>query len=281
VNLVDGALRWTEANAKPFRDFGDAAGLVTTVKAYGELLFVLRALLPLLPQHRERLTALAVDALGAYDCFAWEDFCSVEPAGVLAVIAAHLLATAVGHHAVPSVARLERLRRIRHFSSADASAYRRLEYRYMLGLIGLRHEGAPIVHTHGNAAYMTDHESYALTHVVFYESDMGTRTLPEERRTALARQVRRCLGAALPDDNLDLLAELVASRRFLRVPADGLDENVLERLVAAQRPDGAVPAHTHPYDLESTRSTVPGRRAFERLYHSTLVTMLAGAAARC
>ncbi|GAA3137967.1 hypothetical protein GCM10010466_31130 [Planomonospora alba] len=133
---------------------------------------------------------------------------------------------------------------------------------------------------------LTESETYALTHVLFYMTDFGRhRRLPGGTAEAarLRETVQVLLGVHLSRGSLDLLAELLLCATALD---DGHGTGPTARqgwnaLARAQRPDGAVPSPVHRPEVMSGLS---GEKAaaylFGTCYHTTTVAVLAAAVRR-
>ncbi|MFC8872566.1 DUF6895 family protein [Streptomyces sp. NPDC057148] len=132
---------------------------------------------------------------------------------------------------------------------------------------------------------LTESETYALTHAVFYATDFGRHRLDlgTGPRTRLRETVRVLLGVHLARGSLDLLAELLLCTRAL---AEGPEISPAERagwhlLARAVRPDGAVPSPVH---RPETLATLTGDKAaaylFGTCYHTTTAAALAAATLR-
>ncbi|MGW4382959.1 DUF6895 family protein [Kitasatospora sp. NPDC004531] len=162
-----------------------------------------------------------------------------------------------------------------------------MELRYVLDLGGLRHRlpgyaelyaadvlGAPV-----NPARVSEFEAYAVTHVVFYLSDMATRpvhTLTAGQRADAAEVVEQLLALFLAAGHCDLVAELLLCRRALGMPPSPLADHARARLLARQLPDGSFPG---PHHLPAAARALPPDQyadyAFQRCYHTTLVAAMA------
>jgi len=85
---------------------------------------------------------------------------------------------------------------------------------------------------------------YACTHVVFTASDYYTRYLDAAAFAPEAACFDRALDEAaaaadLDEDTVDLLSEVLVSRKLLRIPPDARTEAFRRRLVALQTDDGS------------------------------------------
>ncbi|MFC7987235.1 DUF6895 family protein [Streptomyces sp. NPDC057336] len=132
---------------------------------------------------------------------------------------------------------------------------------------------------------LTESETYALTHAVFYATDFGRHRLDlgTRRRTRLRETVRVLLGVHLARGSLDLLAELLLCTRAL---AEGPKTSPAERagwhlLARAARPDGAVPSPVHrPEALATLTGDKAAAYLFGTCYHTTTAAALAAATLR-
>ena len=141
---------------------------------------------------------------------------------------------------------------------------------------------------------LTDSETYALTHVLFYATDFGRRGLPCRGGavTPVREAVRVLTGVHLARGSLDLLAELLLCDTVLgegtaqAPPGPRHGSGTLRRagwnaLAAAQRPDGAVPGPVHrPGILAGLAGDKATAYLFGTCYHTTLASALAAAVQR-
>lgn len=170
--------------------------------------------------------------------------------------------------------------------SADRPTLTRMELRYALDLgnvactlptLGELYPGS-IVATRDTPLFLGDDEAYAVTHVLLYLSDFGSRpiTLDAAERERVRELVLVMLACYLARGNLDLAGELLLCAEALGAHGRDLVEHGWQSLAAARRPDGAVPSPL--YDAE-TASTVDGDRAdaytFGTCFHTTMVTAMA------
>ncbi|MFF4605297.1 DUF6895 family protein [Streptomyces sp. NPDC001339] len=133
---------------------------------------------------------------------------------------------------------------------------------------------------------LTESETYALTHALFYVTDFGhhRRLLGGcEEMAQLRESVRGLIGVHLARGNLDLLAELLLCEVALD---DGCGSGPLayagwNALASAQRPDGAVPSPVHrPEVLHSLAGDKAAAYLFGTCHHTTMAAALAAAVRR-
>ncbi|GAA3492359.1 DUF6895 family protein [Streptomyces cremeus] len=164
--------------------------------------------------------------------------------------------------------------------------------------------GLPEAHTllqqsiaalHPDVLHLTESETYALTHVVFYATDFGRNPLMLDDAAAnahLRATVRTLLGVHLSRASLDLLAELLLCTSAL-APAPKTPETpaapspsetpdaataAWHALAAASRPDGAVPGPVHrPEVMAGLSGDKAAAYLFGTCYHTTTVAALAAA----
>lgn len=128
---------------------------------------------------------------------------------------------------------------------------------------------------------LSESETYALTHVVFYATDFGHHGLAlggDEAAARLREAVRVLLGVHLARGSLDLLAELLLCTAALdeghgTTPLTHAGWNVL---AGAARPDGAVPSPVHrPEVLAGLSGDKAAAYLFGTCYHTTTAAVLA------
>ncbi|MFI7408973.1 DUF6895 family protein [Streptomyces sp. NPDC049627] len=133
---------------------------------------------------------------------------------------------------------------------------------------------------------LSESETYALTHVVFYATDFGHHSLTLGGHGTAARlreAVRVLLGVHLARGSLDLLAELLLCTAALdeghgTTPLTHAGWNVL---AGAARPDGALPSPVHrPEALAGLSGDKAAAYLFGTCYHTTTAAVLAAAVRR-
>ena len=139
---------------------------------------------------------------------------------------------------------------------------------------------------HPDVLQLTESETYALTHVLFYVTDFGLhrRLLGgREEQARLRETVRILLGVHLARGSLDLLAELLLCDTALddgrgTAPVASAGWNAL---ASAQRPDGAVPSPVHrPEVVTGLADEKAAAYVFGTCYHTTQAAALAAAVRR-
>ncbi|MFF4694210.1 DUF6895 family protein [Streptomyces chattanoogensis] len=128
--------------------------------------------------------------------------------------------------------------------------------------------------------HLTESETYALTHALFYATDFGARPLttgPGEP-DHLLETVRVLLAVHLSRGSLDLTAELLLCATALGGTADPVVREGWAALARARRPDGAVPSPVHRPDvLAGLTGDKAAAYLFGSCYHTTLAAGLAAA----
>lgn len=157
--------------------------------------------------------------------------------------------------------------------SVNPATYRALELNYLLGLNGFSNSALPmnlpaLLHLteSSNPAALSQHECYAFTHSIFYLTDFGRRRiefLTHSQQNSLSSKLNELLRLALDRRNDDLVGEVILCHRCLNTPNNELTSHAIALLAGAQRDDGALGEN----DNESS---------FLRLYHPTLVAVMAG-----
>ncbi len=125
-----------------------------------------------------------------------------------------------------------------------------------------------ILGTPPNPILLSEHDLYALTHVIMFLCDFGMRSagvMPREHLDAIAALLSALSVVAAQDHHWDLLAEFLLCWSCLELQETGLIHKAWNALVRAQLADGAVPG-------PEAKGDVP---VFAHLYHTTLVCALA------
>ncbi|MFJ9847966.1 DUF6895 family protein [Streptomyces sp. NPDC101150] len=128
--------------------------------------------------------------------------------------------------------------------------------------------------------HLTESETYALTHALFYVTDFGGRDLPgrPEEAARLRETVRVLLAVHLARGSLDLVAELLLCTQALGISAAPLVRYGWSVLARARRPDGALPSPVHrPEVLATLTGDKAAAYLFGTCYHTTLAAGLAAA----
>jgi hypothetical protein len=118
---------------------------------------------------------------------------------------------------------------------------------------------------------------YAVTHTVGYLTDFGARVLlddPTLHRRA-EEIVARLLERAFEWEHYDLVAELLATLRWLGSTRDDLQSVAWQRLAAQQLPSGAVVSFPAGPEFLAELGASDAGSIFALVYHPTLVTALA------
>lgn len=168
---------------------------------------------------------------------------------------------------------------------AEISAWHKLDLKYYLNLIGLRHEFASDETLLGESTltrlpaltHATTNDLYALTHIIFYFSDFGAKDI----RSFLGQHfgsVREYSGLALSMcvamQDWDLTAELLLSRICLGVQDDPLDREAARALCQYRQPAGFIPGRAWMHaTLVSEELPEHAEQKFFDVYHPTLLTL--------
>ncbi|MGW4561579.1 DUF6895 family protein [Streptomyces sp. NPDC004561] len=131
---------------------------------------------------------------------------------------------------------------------------------------------------------LTESETYAFTHVLFYTTDFGHHLDllgGGGSETRLRETVRVLLGSHLARGSLDLLAELLLCETALGggYGPGSLTNQAWNVLARAQRPDGALPSPVHrPEVLAGLDGDKATAYLFGTCYHTTQAAALAAVA---
>ncbi|MFJ4825639.1 DUF6895 family protein [Streptomyces bacillaris] len=137
-----------------------------------------------------------------------------------------------------------------------------------------------------DALQLTESETYALTHVVFYATDFGRNPMEfgSDGATAqLSETTRVLLGVSLARRNLDLLAELLLCESALATGPRTTPMTTVgwSTLAGSIRPDGALPSPVHRPDvLAGLTGDKAAAYLFGTCYHTTTVAALAATVRR-
>jgi len=276
ARVGEGCWSWLESNRAAFEPFREDDPLRSKrLLAYGELTGILGNCL----RRGARtgalasLTAFVRAGDGGYD---WEAQAIRSPAFVVA------LAVRARFHAAGSLAdgmpppALARHVALRTLDALELAPYRAFELEHLLAACGLgagrqsRYERRlrdALATLEKPPSSFTNHDRYALTHLVFALCDDGTRAAETvASRRALARLrwlVAVCGRMALLEGDLDVLAELVSCVRYLGLDEPWLVEAAFALAAASQDADGSLPTFAEPLPGEDGR--------FFGRYHATLL----------
>lgn len=167
-------------------------------------------------------------------------------------------------------------------------ALARLELRHVLDLGGFAHRLPPAGRLFAatpaarplDPLHLSSADGYGVTHAVFYAADLGRSPAAIGPRAAarVRALVRDLLGMRLHAGDWDLAGELAVSARCLGGLDSPLEPLALERIGAAQRPDGSIPGRTfRQRHLDQLDESERRSYKFARCYHPTLVAALAAA----
>jgi hypothetical protein len=126
---------------------------------------------------------------------------------------------------------------------------------------------------------------YFLTHIIMFVFDFGTRedfTVSDAYRAELEPLLSALIVAMCQEHHWDLLAELLLCWDCVALPHQPIYVRGWQSLISVQTKEGAVPgpewAHTLYGELAKTKGpSQPGRFEFDHHYHTTLVSIIAGA----
>jgi hypothetical protein len=175
----------------------------------------------------------------------------------------------------------------RYALSVEQLPFRTLDFCYMLECGGYRHDlpsyatiyRQTLLAKSPPVLYLTDTDAYAVTHVIFYLSGFGMRSLDDVLNGQMQDVrwiVEALLAIYLRLRHWDLVAELLICCECLQWRPPLLYECAWRALTGAQRPEGVVPG---PYfseqkmrELEETE-----RQGYyvKQNYHTTIVSALA------
>jgi len=276
TRVGEGCWNWLASNRAAFEPFREDDPLRSKrLLAYGELTGILGNCL--------RRGARG-DALGALTAFVragdagydWEAQAIRSPAFAVALAVRARFRIAAGlADAMPPPA-LARHVALRTLDALELAPYRAFELEHLLAACGLgsgrrtrfdrRLRDALAILAKPPSSF-TNHDRYALTHLVFALCDDGTRRAEAvAARPALARLrwlVAVCGRMALLERDLDVLAELVSCVRYLELDEPWLVEAAFALAAASQDADGSLPTFAEPPPGDAGRF-------FER-YHATLM----------
>ncbi|MFI9050798.1 DUF6895 family protein [Streptomyces sp. NPDC053427] len=196
-----------------------------------------------------------------------------RPQPALRTRGAGLLAAGAGAHAQPYKPVLGRIE-LRYF--LDRGGFRAPAA--LPDVAALFRESLPALHP--DVLHLTESETYALTHALFYVTDFGDRDVLGGAKEAarLRETVRVLLAVHLARGALDLVAELLLCATALGSPSASLVRDGWSALARARRPDGAVPSPVHrPEVLAGLTGDKAAAYLFGTCYHTTLAAGLAAA----
>jgi Domain of unknown function (DUF6895) len=268
--LRDGCFEWLTAHFSGFRWFdADAASRGPRLKAFGELLSILTACRRRAPLSHPA-AQLAELALGTVEELDWESQLIRDPAFIVAVLTVAEFLDRAGADASGPRAVVERALATGVVAALDLVPYRKMEIEHLLVRAGFRPLRAPafartfresLARLEKPLPLFTVQDAYALTHIVFFLCDDGTRdaaVLASPDEVARLRWLTETSARiALIDHDVDLTAELIVADAFLGRPDPWLVAEGVARALARRNAGGGVPG---------------GRGdAFLDVYHSTLM----------
>jgi len=169
--------------------------------------------------------------------------------------------------------------------AAEVVPHRALDREYFLWKSGILRYEPDWLKLYANTALATapdtlhfDKEAaYAITHTLFYLSDLGRRPLPFDE--AEAERVTGILDCLMVHywrlRHWDLLGELLANRVSMLARWSRLATGASAAFLNARRPDGCIPGEGLEIDgLDKSPSSERGSVIFRGCYHTTLVGVL-------
>jgi len=169
----------------------------------------------------------------------------------------------------------------------NATAFQQLEMRYILDRGGIHHAlpaeaalAARCLPADSDPEQLTDLQSYALTHTVFYLTDFATHpvtVLTRLQTTQAARLLAGLLSRYTTIRDYDLAAEVLSSYSALSEPASSSTDRAWTQIGRAQDTGGAVPG---PHHDPAIASTFAETKSFDLYWfatsaHTTAVTVIA------
>ncbi len=122
--------------------------------------------------------------------------------------------------------------------------------------------------------YFTNADAYCVTHTLFYLTDFGFTPLDHPDVSYFREVVDQLLGLYVRLRDWDLTAELLICQKCVGWGKGLVGEAAWDGLLAAQLPDGSIPAPGfEPDGAAARRDHIT--YAFEHNYHTTLVAALA------
>lgn len=128
-----------------------------------------------------------------------------------------------------------------------------------------------------DALHVDKEAAYAITHTLYYLSDLGRRPLPFDK--AEAERVTRILDCLMVHywrlRHWDLLGELLANRVLMSGRESRLATGASAALLNAWRPDGCIPGEG--LEIKGLDKSLPSEREsiiFRGCYHTTLVGVI-------
>jgi hypothetical protein len=128
-------------------------------------------------------------------------------------------------------------------------------------------------------SYLSNDDVYDITHTIFFTMDdrIGQLRIPAAHLPRITWMIGVLLAIHARYGNLDLLAELLLSCRYLRSQPRHVFAESWKALLASQRSDGSIPGPD--FNPENAASLVGDERAtysFETNYHTTIVAIQTG-----
>lgn len=292
--LQEGSLRWLCANLEHFRlpireDERDLECIDVSPNrkaccelALASLLLSRDSRLRKRPEYRMMVRHLATQARDPYFSFNMMRRQNLFPFYLMI-----MLALEAGEQPIPGLR--ASIRRQLELGAADAresAPWHQIDLRYYLDLAALPHgmAGERELFRLSTACrlpsltHMSRIDAYAVTHVLFYLADFGTRNLRPvlgDRFDAVAEAVTMLLGMFVFLADCDLVGELLICCRCLGIRPEPFHSAAWELLFSSQTPDGDLPRSTLRSDDMPEKPADAAEARFRANYHPTLVALLA------
>lgn len=182
---------------------------------------------------------------------------------------------------------IERMIAWTNVQTSERLPYRMLELRYLMELGGFKYKSRSELTLYRNTmlargtnlVYVSNEDTYNITHTVFFLSCFGSRSISilsgSQRQKAL-NLIEHLLALYICKSNWDLVGELLLTHSYLEGEVTEISEYGWALFVKAQWETGALPGPHYANSGSSHPNSQDDREyIFKSCYHTTLVAALA------
>lgn len=289
--VLTNALDWVEAHLHEFNPFlaqEDHGVDEVRVKALYELAFTCATAYRMPSEHEqsrfESITNFIIQLVGRH--LTPGDLID-NPSLLFSSITHQTLSKEANKESAISIEFLQSIIDTNYITGMERLPFRKMELSYTLDQISICHALPPpeqfyretLAANHPRLPSLNLTDAYAITHTIFYLTDMGHSIPPylrSEELIELRWLCRTLAGIYLRTSNLDILGEFVICLHQLGDSPTLTLRTAWHRLISSQDPSGFVPG---PAFSRSRQRALPDDEqagyVFLNCYHTTLVTIIA------